>query len=201
LAAALAVLAVLVAAREAIPSPGPTVAVLVAARTLEAGAALEPADLREVRRPPAEVPDGAVAPADPAYGRRLALPVRSGEVLTDVRLVGPGLLEGLGPDLVAAPVRLADDSAAGVAQVGDLVDVLASGETGYGTVAASSVRVLVASRPDRGSSAGGGSSGGGTSSGAGADTVVLALTSRDAARLAGAAATARLSLVLRPAHP
>ena len=59
-----------------------------------------------------------------AVGRVLAGPVRSGEALTDVRLVGSSLLTR-GGRLVAAPVRLADPATAGLLHAGDRVDVLA----------------------------------------------------------------------------
>ena len=36
-------------------------------------------------------------------GRAVAGPIRSGEVITDVRLVGPALVAGLGDGLVASP--------------------------------------------------------------------------------------------------
>ena len=80
------------------------------------------------RRPaaPDVVPRGVVPDARPLVGRVLAGAVRAGEPLTDARLVGPGLTALLPPDLVAAPVRLADLAVAALVRTGDRVDVLAA---------------------------------------------------------------------------
>jgi Flp pilus assembly protein CpaB len=61
-------------------------------------------------------------------GRLVAGPVRRGEPLTDVRLLGPSLLAAVarGPDVVAVPVRFADAGAAALLRPGDRVDVLAA---------------------------------------------------------------------------
>jgi Flp pilus assembly protein CpaB len=69
------------------------------------------------------------SPRSPAVGRVLAGPMRRGEVLTDVRLVGGGLLEGYGPGIVATPVRVADGGTVRLVRPGDQVDVLAAGVT------------------------------------------------------------------------
>lgn len=107
------------------PEPARTEPVLAAARDLAPGAPLTEADLVAVALPPEAVPDGALRPGAAALGRVPAGPVRRGEPLTDVRLVGPGLLDALGPGLVATPVRIADAGSVGLLRAGDAVDVLA----------------------------------------------------------------------------
>src|SRR5690349_7908335 len=104
IAAVLAAGAVLAGVRAVAPPPPDTVAVLVAARDLPSGTLLADRDL-VARDFPAEL-----APPEAtgtATGRVLAAPVRRGEVLTDVRLVGPGLAEAVAGETVV-PVRLPD---------------------------------------------------------------------------------------------
>jgi Flp pilus assembly protein CpaB len=188
------------------PQPAGTVLVLAAAKDLTAGRPLTADDLRTLALPPALVPTGALRPGrDDPVGRLLAGPTRRGEPITDVRLVGPSLLQGYGDGLVAAPVRIADAASVQLLSVGDTVDVLAAETGAFGRVAdasataplagaravASAARVLSmpATAPDD-SSVGDPALGGGA-------LVVLAVTDRVAAELAGAAVTARLSVTLR----
>jgi Flp pilus assembly protein CpaB len=109
------------------PEPASTTEVLVAARDLPGGKRLEPSDLRVVALPTDTVPAGALRPGDPRAARVLATPVRAGEPLTDVRVLGPSLLDAYanGQELVAATVRLADPGDLAAVQVGDRIDVLA----------------------------------------------------------------------------
>ncbi|HEY9474842.1 MAG TPA: RcpC/CpaB family pilus assembly protein, partial [Mycobacteriales bacterium] len=79
------------------------------------------------RLPPAAVPAHALTPGTVVAGRRVAGPVRRGEALTDVRLVGAGLAAGLSRSgSVAVSVRLDDPAVAGLLRPGDRVDVLAA---------------------------------------------------------------------------
>jgi pilus assembly protein CpaB len=199
LAAALQVLA---------PRPVVGEPVVVAAHEVPAGAVLAAGDLAVVRRAASQLPPGAVSDRSAAVGRTIGSGLRAGELLTDARLVGPGLLVGRPSGDVAAPVRIADGAAADLLRTGDLVDVLqASGEPGpagsvvAGLKPATSVprartvvrRATVLARP---ASAGAGgllpeadpSVGG---------LVVLAVDEHEAAALAEAAALGPLSLVLR----
>jgi Flp pilus assembly protein CpaB len=126
-------------------------------------------------------------------GRVLAGPVRAGEPITDVRLVGRSLLEGYGDGLVATPVRIADAESARLLRSGDVIDVLAAtaaAETGAGEarLVAAGVRVVVVPRAED-SALGGGGFGEGA-------LVVLATTPATATRLASAAVTSRLSLTI-----
>ena len=197
LAAGLAAGAVAAGLTALAPAPADTVAVVVAARDLPGGRSLLPADLTEARLPSQALPDGAVRHPAAAQGRLLAGPVRRGEPLTDVRLLGSPLLEGLGAGLVATPVRIADAGAVRLLRPGALVDVLAAetgdGVDGFGAdarVVAPAVRVLTvpAEGDDTGASAGLG----------GGALVVLATRAEVATALAGSAVSARLSITLRP---
>lgn len=128
LAAVLTAIAV-AAGLHAVAAPPPdTVAVLVAARDLPAGTELGSNDLVETAFAPGSAPDDVVA--DPA-GRTLAAPLRRGEPVTDVRLVGPQLTEGLS-DLAATPVRLPDAGMVELLRVGDRIDLLAADPRGTG---------------------------------------------------------------------
>jgi len=177
------------------PEPPATEVVLAAAHDLAGGARIRADDLQTIALPPAVVPAGTVTDAGRLTGRVLAVPVRAGEAITDVRLVGPSLLAGYGERLVATPIRIADAGAARLVRPGDVIDVLAADEvaTSAGSEArllASGVRVIVVPGED-------GSLLSGASYGEGA-LVVLATTPETAARLAAAAVTSRLSLTIRP---
>jgi hypothetical protein len=72
------------------------------------------------------LPDGVLRPGASFAGRVLTGPIRRGEPLTDVRLLGRGLLAGQSDGLVATPVRIADADAAQLVSPGDVIDVLAA---------------------------------------------------------------------------
>ena len=188
-AVGLLAVAVLAGLRAVTPSPPPTITVWAAAHDLTGGQPLSLADLARLALPVAAVPAGALRAGAAPVGRLLAAPVRRGEPLTDVRLLGPSLLAALPqPGLVAVPVRVADGSAAAaVVKPGDLVDVLETADPAGGgprvpmTVAA---RVQVLAVPGASDSADGGG------------LVVLAATPGQAAALAQASAAARLSLTI-----
>ena len=137
-----------------VASPPPaTRAILVAARDLPAGAELAPADLVLAEFARGSAPDDVVA--DPA-GRTLAAPVRRGEPVTDVRLVGPQLADGLS-GLTATPVRLPDAGMVGLLRVGDRVDLVAADPRGTGaeTVVADAPVLAIPSEAAGGSGAAG----------------------------------------------
>jgi Flp pilus assembly protein CpaB len=171
------------------PPPPPGARVVVAARDVAPGATLQSRDLRVVSRPAGSIPRGALRTASEATRRAVVSAVRRGEVLTDVRLVGQASLRGLEPGLVAAPVRVADAEAVALLAAGDHVDVLAATVDG-GTEArlvASGVQVLSVPRPATTGFAAGLGNGA---------LVLLATSSPTAARLAAAAVTDRISLVV-----
>ncbi|CAM2781489.1 RcpC/CpaB family pilus assembly protein [Prescottella defluvii] len=100
--------------------------VVVAARDLSPGLVLSEADLRTVDRSGDATPDGAVRVPDGAVGHTVASPVRAGEILTDVRLLGPRLAAAAvgSADARIVPVRLSDAGLAALIREGDRVDVL-----------------------------------------------------------------------------
>jgi Flp pilus assembly protein CpaB len=174
IAAVLTAGAVLAGMRAVAPPPPDTVAVLVAARDLPSGTVLDEHDLVERDFPAALAPHGA---SGPAAGRVLAAPVRSGEVLTDVRLVGPGLADAV-PGETVLPVRLPDAGMAALLRAGDEVDLLATDPgTGDTAVVARDVTVLATPTgvPD------------GPAGGAGGALVVVGASESEAIAIAGAA--------------
>lgn len=172
--AGVAVLGCLAVART--PEGGPRVTVLVAARDLPAGHVVGPADLVEQRRPSGYAPSAPLTKLGDVSGRRLAGPVRAGEVLTDGRLVGPGLLDGQPPGTRAMHVPVADPGALAMVQPGDTVDLVAA----TGEPLATAVTVLSVAA---GSEA---ASGGFTGVAAGDSGVVAAVAPEQARRLASA---------------
>lgn len=188
LAAGLAAGAVATALPVVAPDPAAGTEVLAAARDVAAGAVVRAEDLAVVALPPDLVPDGALLPGADVVGRLAAGALRAREPLTDVRLVGPGLLASLGVDgLVAVPVRLADPAAAALLRPGDRVDVLAASTAPDGPPAAAVVAAAapVLAVPEA------------TAAAEGA-LVVLAAPPSTAARLASAEVSSRLSVVVRP---
>jgi Flp pilus assembly protein CpaB len=141
--------AVATALRATVPPPAPTVEVLVAAADLPAGAVLDAEDLTTRPLPPDSVPDRVLTDLADAAGAILAAPVRAGEPITDVRLVGPGLAASA-PGTVAVPVRLSDAAQAGLLAVGDAIDLLATDPESRTTdIVASGVVVLAVPTPDQ----------------------------------------------------
>src|SRR5690606_25527385 len=142
LAAGLAAAATALAIEAASPTPTPSSPVIVAAHDLDGGLVLTADHITTRLFPPDAVPSGTIA-RDDEVGRVLAGPMRAGEAFTDQRVIGPHLLPGWGPDLVAAPVRVADADAVGFLRPGDHIDLLASAVDGSSaTVVAAGVPVL-----------------------------------------------------------
>ncbi|MGK5555860.1 RcpC/CpaB family pilus assembly protein [Actinomadura kijaniata] len=162
----------------------------VAARDLPGGATVTASDVRTVRVPSGSVPAGTVAAP---VTRTLAGPMRRGEAFTDVRFLGPDLLDGYGPGTVAAPVRIADAEAARLLRPGDRVHVLdapkpdavseARPSAPTRLVASSAPVIMVPRAADN-------------ASGQGA-LVVLAVDRTQAAALAGASGTLSIALAGR----
>ncbi len=177
------------------PPPPRSVRVVTAARDIESGSRLVPADLAVTRLLPSSVPDGAITSTAAAVSRTLVSAARRGEPLTDVRLAGAGPPTTSDGNTVSVPVRIADAEAVALLRPGDVVDVLGAAPSVDGSggtsarLLASAVRVLTVPRADSGSGLG--------DLGSDGALVVLTTTSTTASRLAGAAVTDRLSLVLR----
>lgn len=104
------------------------VPVLVAARDVAAGATVGPGDVTVARRAAADVPGGALSSAEDAVGRTVAAPLRAGEALTDVRLLGAPLARAAAgvADARVVTVRLSDPALADIVHAGDLVDIIAA---------------------------------------------------------------------------
>jgi len=126
LSAAVAVAAGLQAASPAAPA---RTLVLTAAHDIGAGVVVQTDDLRRTPYAPDTVPAGAVLQEGAAVGRTTTGPVRTGEPMTDVRLVTASLLEGY-PGLAAVPVRIGDTGSVRLLRVGDRVDLLAADPRG-----------------------------------------------------------------------
>jgi Flp pilus assembly protein CpaB len=162
--------------------------IVVAARDLAPGVQLTADDIRIESRLAATIPDGSQSDLDALVGSTLAGPARRGEVLTDVRLLGPRLAESAaGPDARIVPLQLADTALLDLIRPGDVVDVLAAPATGVGmdaqpqVVATAAIVVLVSEEP--------------TGPGTGSDRVVLvALPAQAANDVAGAALTQTVTI-------
>lgn len=131
LAAILAAAAVAAGIHAASAPPLPHVSVLVARHDLAAGVVLTADDVGPARFAEGTAPDGALVGADAVVGHMLASPLRRGEPVTDVRLVGASLTEGR-PGQVALPVRLPDAGMVALLHVGDRIDLLAVDPQGAG---------------------------------------------------------------------
>jgi Flp pilus assembly protein CpaB len=183
-AGALVVLAAVAAVRS--DPRGEQTDIVVAARDLSPGIELTAADVRLETRMAATVPDGSQTNLGEVVGSTLAGPARRGEVLTDVRLLGPRLAESVaGSDARIVPLHLAESALLDFVRPGDVVDVLvapdAEGETDPQVVATDAVVVLVSEKQN--------------GPGAGGDRVVLiALPAHAANDVAGAALTQTVTL-------
>ena len=151
-AGALVVLAAVAALRS--DPHGEQTQIIVAARDLTPGVELSAADVRLETRTATTVPDGYQSDVAAVVGATLAGPVRNGEVLTDVRLLGPRLAESTaGPDARIVPLPLADSALLDLIRPGDVVDVLAATTSDTGAdarpqlIATDAVVVLVSEKP------------------------------------------------------
>jgi Flp pilus assembly protein CpaB len=178
-AGALVVLAAVVALRS--NPQGDRTEIVVASHDLAPGVELTADDVRLENRMAATVPDGSQSDVDVFIGATLAGPARRGEVLTDVRVLGPRLAESVaGPDARIVPLPLADSALLDLVRPGDVVDVFAAGAEGSATdarphlVATDAVVVLVSEKPKGASS--------------GSDRVVLVAVGAHAANAVAAAA-------------
>ncbi|OBB57748.1 flagellar biosynthesis protein FlgA [Mycobacterium sp. 852013-51886_SCH5428379] len=188
-AAALVALAAAAAVRS--DPRGDRVEVVVAARDLSPGTALTADDVDTAQLPAELAPEGARVDTADVLGASLAGPARRGEVLTDVRLLGPRAAEATaGPDARLVPLHLSDTALLDLIRSGDVVDVLAGGAGDDGeaarpqVIATEAVVVLVSPEASGPAAAG--------------DRVVLvALPARAANEVAGAALTRAVTLTFR----
>ena len=106
-----------------------TVAVVVSSRDLTPGQVIADSDVEMREIDSKQLPEGVVSDTDLVVGRTVAGPIRSGETVTDVRVLSPrlaGLSVGT-DDARIVPVRLADAAVADMLRSGDIVDVLTVG--------------------------------------------------------------------------
>jgi pilus assembly protein CpaB len=223
LSAGLVAAAAAVGLRVLAPVPPRLVPLVVAAHDIPAGHRLAASDVRVAEWLRGTGPGRAMAQVGGAVGRVSAGPLAAGSAVTDADLLGPGLLTGQPPGLLAVPVRVAESAAAGLVQPGDRVDVIAvagsggsagsagsagSGSSGSGGGSGAVVTgVVVLAEPAAGAT--GGDSGGlpgGFAGGAGAvagstldgTVIVVGVPLGDAERLARAQANGQLSLAVHP---
>lgn len=196
-AAALVLLAAVLAFRPD-PSAG-SVPVVVAAHDLPPGTPLTDDDVVIENRSVTTVPDGARQSFADLVGATPAGPVRRGEILTDLRVLGPRLAESAaGKDARIVPVPLADAATIDMIRTGDVVDILTApdeptGQPGAQTLptpqeptvlATGAVVVLVSPKPAARS--------------IGAERVVLvALPAAQANRVAGIAISRAVTVTFR----
>ena len=128
-AGALVILAALLAIRSD-PHGGRSPAV-VAAHDLRPGVALTAEDVQLESRLTGTLPDGSQSDTGAVVGATVAGPVRRGEVITDVRLIGGRLAQSTaGPDARIVPLQLADSAVPNLVRAGDVVDILGAPESG-----------------------------------------------------------------------
>jgi Flp pilus assembly protein CpaB len=178
-----------------LPRGEPRTEVVSAAADLPAGTVLTGRDLEPLTLPAGAAPPGAAGDRSAFVGQRLAAPLRRGDVLTDTRLVGPGLLTGTAPGTVAVPLRPADASTVDLVAAGQQVDVVVSTGNGYETAAQSTVLArgltVLYTSPAAGSGSGWPGSPDSPSG-----LVVVAASPADAAALAGSSSAGQVHLVL-----
>ncbi|WP_106349590.1 SAF domain-containing protein [Antricoccus suffuscus] len=120
-------------ARDAAGAATTEVAVVVAARDLEAGASIEPDMLTQKKMPAALAPTGADVSAGDLIGAHTLGAVRSGEVITDARIaelaLSGGPAHGLPLGLVPVVVHITDPNVISTMTIGMCLDLYA-GEPG-----------------------------------------------------------------------
>lgn len=167
----------------------PRTDVLVAAHDLAAGRIIAAEDLRPAARTTTELPEGVLTASADVTGRVITGAVRRGEIITDLRLLGPGLSAGLGPGVVASPIRLIDLEVAALLRPGDRVDILAATvDAAMAVVVAERALVLAVPLAESGSA----------NMVEPLGLVVVAVAQDTAARLAAAAASSILTATLLP---
>lgn len=164
--------------------------VVVTTRDLSPGTELTADDVRLESRTASTIPDGSRADVAAVVGATLAGPARRGEVVTDVRLLGPRLAESAaGPDARIVPLPLADAALVDLVRPGDIVDIVAAPassdeETSARLIATDAVVVLVSAKES------------GSSRGSAGRVVLVALPAAAAKTVAGVALVQAVTLTL-----
>lgn len=175
--AGLAVLAALTALRQDVDG----MRVLVVDRDVRSGHVIGSGDLRTALVPRGAAPAHALE-RDDAVGRRVAGPMREGEIVTDFRVVRAGSLSGYGAGAVLTTIRVDRADGAAAVRVGDRVDVVAvdpDGESDAEVVARGVEVVTVPSEDDDSE----------------ATALGLVTTEKNALRLATAGLSSRFSVI------
>lgn len=161
--------------------------VVVAARDLAPGQVIAAEDLRTTTVGVRVVPDGAVTSVDAVAGRTTAGAVRTGETLTDVRVVGPSLaaLATGSTSATSVPVRLSDPDVAALLRPGDEVDVVVLGDDAGEVRTLAEGAVVLAVQPEDERRTGDGR------------LVVLGVPAPDAATVAAATLEAAVTVTFR----
>ena len=120
---------------------------VVARHDLVSGAVLTAGDLRTTTLPPGSKASHSWSSPDKLLGRRIAAPMREGEILTDYRLLEPGLLDGYGKGLVLATIHIAEPTQIAALRVGDHVNVVGSDPEGEAESTVVARRAVIASLP------------------------------------------------------
>jgi Flp pilus assembly protein CpaB len=200
IAAGLLVLAAISAVRPLTAAEASGVRVAVLSRTLNAGDVVRDRDVTMLTVPASVLPDDALTESAAFVGQRLSVAASAGEILTPSRLL-TGSIAADGGEVVT-PVRIADPQIAALLRVGDVVDVLAasSSSSAQARVVASAARVVgsPSSAASANESTGSRLFGSTTTAFDNGGLVLLAVDTDTAAALAGAAASARLSITVRP---
>jgi pilus assembly protein CpaB len=199
-AAALLSLALTLVVLRLSPPRAPTVPVVTAAGPLAAGTVLSAEQLAVAAYPDGLVPQGAVSDPGLLAGRVLAGAAVPGLPLTEAAVVGPGLLTGRPPGVTAVTLRIDDPGVLRHVRAGDHVDVVGlpdgAGPAGR-EVLGRALPVLWVSAQDGPQEQGLLGDGRGDDDG----LLVVGAAHEDAAQLAGAAGTGRVTVVLVPAPP
>lgn len=187
LAVLAAVGAVLAAVGAAAPAGPATVTVVRATERLPGGSTIASDQVAAEAVPESAVPDEALTDLDAVVGRTLLGPASKGSVITGPDVVSPSAAR---PGFVLAPLRLADAEVAALLHAGDRVDVLAAEpDDGAAARIARAVPVLSVPVPSDPSAIGAGTEEGGL--------LLVEVSADTATRLAAAAVTAQISVVLR----
>lgn len=165
--------------------------VVIAAHDLSPGQVLGAADVDIVDRAPDALPEGAITDIARVLQQTVTGPVRRGEMITDLRLLGPRSAAAAAgvPDARLVPIRLPEAALTDLIREGDRVDVLAADpertdlQPQASTLATGATVVLVSS-PTRGRT------------GAGDRVVLIALPAAQAAAVAAASLTRTVTVTL-----
>lgn len=186
-AAVLVILAAIIAIRAEPGGEHSTAA--IASRDLPPGTPITADDIRIENRLVTTLPDGSQSDPAAVVGAMPAGPIRRGEVITDVRLLGPRLAQAAtGPDARLVPLHVADRALPDLLRPGDIVDIVAApasdSEAGAHTLATNAVVASVSARPR-------------TPTVADDRVVLVALPAAAANAVAGAALVQSVTLTLR----